>query len=993
MLEHWTNVLHLHWGIDARLIRLAVGDDLSFLAETKGGQNYILKAMRPGTEPELVDMQTSALLHIARHAPQLSVPETCVTSDGREIVEVADENGAARLAWVQTIVSGRCFNKAGPKSIELIEDLGHVLGTADKALLGFEHPRLGVDLEGKPTPTDGIAGKLEAIANPSHSKLIGNIASQLQAVADTLKSLEPQAIYQCSNELNILFSGSLLQPHTVSSLLYLGGMSRTPRVCNLASAAACIVLDHPAPEAGLAALVAGYHGAYPLTTQELDLIWPLLQAHLALFVVNAMPLSVVSANAPPANAAAESAWRFLEGNNLHGGMLTARLRAACSLPVVEGADRVMAWLEQERGNFAPLMGEDLADAPMGTLSVEHSTWPQNPFHLPLEEAARVGEEFEKIGRIWLGHYSEPRLIYAEPAYRKGPWKASNRRTVHLAIDAFAPAGTPMFAPLRGEVFVAEYRDGHLDYGGVIILRHETPQGDSFYTLYGHLSPEFLDRLKPGDSVEKGELFCQLGEPGQNGGWSPHVHFQLALTTEGIEADWPGVGDPDEMYLWSAICPNPAVLLNLADKKVRYRPTDKSQALADRQALIGDNLRPAPAEPVMLVRGWRHHVFDEWGRPYLDVSNNAPIVGHAHPRIQAVAAEQLKRIDSTSSYLHPAQTAFATKLLSKLPDKFEVCFTVGSDAEASALAINLARCHTGARGVIAPAHAYFGHSTDFNGISDITLSEFEKSGQSNWFQLVATDVGDRGSLWQGDRGRAQDLADLIAPAIEELQRKGNRVAGFIAETFSLSGSHMPAVYEKIRATGGVCIANESQTGLGRLGDWYFGFEGQDVIPDIVLIDDLFGNGHAMGVLATTKEIAGSFASGSGFRSSFNGSTLAYRTGIELLDIIDDERLQENARLMGGRLSQGLQQIGAAFSCVGNVSCKGLLADIELIRRDGSEAPDICSYVQSRLRDHRILIGCAGVKDNVLVIRPPMTIEADDVEMILQVLPLVLHEVQA
>ncbi len=163
---------------------------------------------------------------------------------------------------------------------------------------------------------------------------------------------------------------------------------------------------------------------------------------------------------------------------------------------------------------------------MGSLSVEHSTWPQNPFHMPLEEAARVGEEFEDGGRIWLGYYHEPRLIYAEPTFRKGgPWKASDRRTVHLAVDAFAPAGTPIHAPLRGEVVVAEYREGgHLDYGGgVIILRHETPDGDAFYTLYGHLNPAFLDHLTPpGDVIEKGQEFCCLGDPAQNGGWAPRM---------------------------------------------------------------------------------------------------------------------------------------------------------------------------------------------------------------------------------------------------------------------------------------------------------------------------------------------------------------------------------------------------------------------------------------------------------------------------------------
>ncbi|MCO6187882.1 aminotransferase class III-fold pyridoxal phosphate-dependent enzyme [Rhizobium sp. L1K21] len=932
MLEHWTSVLHRHWGIDATLHRLSQEDDLSFLADTADGQNYILKVMRPGCEIALVDMQIRALRHIAKQAPQLSTPEPRATLDGREVVQVPDENGKSRLVWVQAVVSGRCFHKASPKSLERIEDLGRVLGATDKSLSGFTDPRLGADLKGNLTQADWIAGELEANTNPSHKALIGDIASQLRAVAENVKSLESQAIYHCANDFNLLTSGSLLQPDKVSSLVCLGNLGLSPRVCSLIAAAACIVLDHPAPEAALAALVAGYHAAYPLKTQELNLVWPLLQAHLALSIVTATPNSADSDDTPSATA---SAWHFLEGNNVHGGLLAARLRAMCNLPVVEGADRVMAWLERERGNFSPLMGEDLAEAPMGSLSVERSTWPQNPFHLPLEEAARIGEEFEDNGRIWLGHYYEPRLIYAEPAFRKGPWKASNRRTVHLAIDAFAPAGTPMFAPLRGEVFVAEYRSGHLDYGGVIILRHETPEGDSFYTLYGHLSPEFLDRLKPGDIVEKGEQFCLLGDPSQNGGWAPHVHFQLALTTDGIEADWPGVGDPDEMYLWSAICPNPAVLLNLPDEKVRYRPTDKSRVLAEREAHFGGSLRSAETDPVMLVRGWRHHVFDEWGRPYLDVGDNAPVIGHAHPRIQAAAADQLKRIDATSRYVHPAQTAFASRLLSKLPDRLEICFTVGSGPEAHQLALLLARAHTGATGVITA---------------------------------------------------------LLDPAIKTLQGKGHRLASFVAEAFPLPGRHMPEVYAKVRAAGGLYIADESQTGLGRLGDHYFGFEDQGVIPDIVLMDDLLGNGHSMGVVVTTKEIAASFAKGSDFRSCLQGSTLEYRTCTELLDIIDDEGLQENARLMGSRLSQGLKQIGTEFNCVGHISCKGLLAKIELIKGDGRAATDICSYILSRLRDYRVLMGRTGAKKNLLAIRPPMTIEADDVEMILHLLPLVLREIE-
>lgn len=228
-------------------------------------------------------------------------------------------------------------------------------------------------------------------------------------------------------------------------------------------------------------------------------------------------------------------------------------------------------------------------------------------------------------------------------------------------------------------------------------------------------------------------------------------------------------------------------------------------------------------------------------------------------------------------------------------------------------------------------------------------------------------------------------------------KGQGVAGFIAETFpSVGGQIIPpkgylaAVYAKIRAAGGVCIADEVQTGLGRLGDYYFGFEYQDVRPDIVVMGKPIGNGHPLGVLVTTREIAESFDNGIEFFSTFGGSTLSCRMGREVLDIVDDEGLQENARVVGGQLMADLKMLEAKYACVGDVRGMGLFLGVELIHPDGSEATEICTYVKNRMRDHRLLIGSEGPKDNVLKIRPPLTIEAEDAVMITTVLDQILGE---
>ncbi|MEH6522984.1 aminotransferase class III-fold pyridoxal phosphate-dependent enzyme [Sulfitobacter sp.] len=999
MTSEWQSVLRTLWGIDAQLTKLPGEFDLNFMAETPHGDGFVLKVMRPDCDPGLVDLQISALRHIADRAHDLPFPSVIPTLSGDQMTMYNTSNGETRLLWVLERLPGQMFADALPKTDALIHNLGRVMGASDLALADFTDPGLTRDFKWDLMQAQWITPEISDVAKGPRRALLEGIAAAFDAILPALQHLPSQAIHNDVNDYNILVDGALSEPHHISGLIDLGDICAAPRVCNLAIAAAYLVLDAPDAERRLAALVAGYHSANPLTTAEIDLIWPLLQMRLAVSVVNSTLMARDTPNDPYVVISQAPAWRFLEETSIDPGLLRARLRTACDLPVTDAAPRILAFLDRERGNFAPVMGADLSDAPMGSLSVEHSVWPQNPFHLGQKEAARIGEEYEQDGQIWLGYYFEPRLIYAEPAFRNGPWLASDRRTVHLAVDAFAPAGTPIYAPMDATVHVIENRTGHLDYGGVVILAHDTPGGDRFYTLYGHLNPDVCKTLKSGQTIAKGTAFCTLGTPDQNGGWPPHIHFQMALTLDGLGDDWPGVGDPDENDLWRAICPNPAALLNLPDTKTDYVPTNKADVLASRKAHFGDNLVLSYSDPIMLVRGWQHHLFDEWGRPYLDAYNNVPHVGHAHPRIQAVAADQLKRMNSNTRYLHPAQTAFADKLLFKLPDQFDVCFFVNSGSEANELALRLARAHTGAKGMVTPDHGYHGNTTGAINLSAYKFNAKGGVGPSDWVELVEVADDYRGSFRRDDPDRAQKFADLVDGAIDRLSGKGIDLAGFIAETFpSVGGQIIPpkgylqTVYAKIRAAGGVCIADEVQTGLGRLGDYYFGFEQQEVLPDIVVLGKPLGNGHPMGALLTTRAIADSFAKGPEFFSTFGGSTLSCRIGKEVLDIVDDEDLQANAQHQGDRLLAGLRALQDKHDCIGDVRGIGLFVGVDLVtdRANKSEATALATHVKNRMRDKRILLGTEGPRDNILKIRPPLTIQPDDVDMIITTLDMILHE---
>lgn len=996
MSKHWQQVLQAHWGVDASLVALDGEYDLNFLAS--GAQDYVLKVMRAGCDTDFIDMQCQALEHIAAHAPAACMPRVVKTQTGDLFASVPDEGGTPRLVWLLEKIEGRTFASTLPHSLSLLGNVGQCVGQMGKALSDFDHPFLQRDFKWNLPQGGWIADRLDLIADPEKHALLAQIVTEFTAIKPRLDALPSVAIHNDVNDYNILVSSSFSQLASVSGLIDLGDMCASPRICDLAITCAYMVLGHPEPEQALAAVVAGYHAEWPLTPAEVDLIWPLLRMRLAVSLVNSTAMALENPDDPYVVISQAPAWAFLQSDGVNTGLIPMRLRAACGLPVTDAAPQVLAWLDNQRGTFAPLMGQPLDAAPMGSLSVENSTSPRDPFDLPLAEAALIGQEYD-TGGIWLGYYNEPRLIYTAAAFRLGPWKASNRRTVHLAVDAFTAAGTELHAPLAGVVHTIENRTDHLDYGGVVILQHETPDGAAFFTLYGHLNPDICDRLHIGQHIARDEVFARLGDVTQSGGWAPHVHFQLALSTDGMGRDWPGVADPDDLTLWNALCPNPAALLNLGDDYVAYRPTDKAQVLADRKQLFGTNLKLSYADPVMLMRGWRHHLFDEWGRPYLDAYNNVPHVGHAHPRIQAVAADQLKRMNSNTRYLHPAQVAFAKKITSKLPEPLSVCFFVNSGSEANELALRLARAASGGRHMITPDHGYHGNTT---GAIDLSAYKFNAKGgvgPSDWVHLIEVADDYRGRFQRDDPDRAVKYAAQVDDALHTITAQGGKLAGFIAETFpSVGGQIIPpagyltAVYTRIRAAGGICIADEVQTGLGRLGDYYFGFEQQGAVPDIVVLGKPIGNGHPLGVVVTTRAIADAFAQGPEYFSTFGGSTLSCRIGKEVLDIVDDEGLMENARIMGGLLLDGLRALACKHPLIGDVRGYGLFIGVDLVTDRSSKTPatQVADYVKNRMRDHRILIGCEGPFDNILKIRPPLTVDAEAVTMILTILDQVLTE---
>ena len=424
-------------------------------------------------------------------------------------------------------------------------------------------------------------------------------------------------------------------------------------------------------------------------------------------------------------------------------------------------------------------------------------------------------------------------------------------------------------------------------------------------------------------------------------------------------------------------------------------------LAARRRLIGPSLTLSYRQPLHIVRGTMQYLFDDRGRRYLDGYNNVPHVGHCHPEVVRAATQQLTLLNTNTRYLHENLQRFAEGLVATLPEPLRVCYFVNSGSEANELALRLARAHSRALDLIVLSDAYHGNTTTLTDISPYKSSSTDGSELPSWVHVVPMPDLYRGAYKANDRQAAHKYAQAVHACIGRLQGQGKRLCAYIAESCPSVGGqilfpegYLAAVYASVRAAGGVCIADEVQTAYGRLGKYFYGFEQQSVVPDIVVLGKPIGNGYPIGAVVTTAEIAGSFNTGPEFFSTFGGSTVSCAVGSAVLEIVKNENLQAHAHEVGSHLLGGLRSLSDRHVLVGDVRGSGLFLGVELVRNReslepaGEEAADIVN----RMCEEGVLIGTDGPFHNVLKIRPPMPFNIEDADVLVECLDRALKRLE-
>ena len=954
------------------------------LVSASGGQ-YVLKIAHASVSRQALDLQNATLKHLA--AIDL-FPEVIASSDAKDMIETSSDDGHRYRARLLTYIEGTPLSEFRPHSAGLLDDIGAKLGSLSASMQSFHHDERRLNYRWNIRNLPRVAQYGQNL--PPTRKAMLDVF--LQLYRDELMPIWPNLrhsfVYNDANDTNILVRAEGFAAH-VTGMIDLGDMVFSPTVTDLAVALAYIMMHTQRPLEKALPIIAAYHRAFPLTGQEVQALFPLIAARLCLSVCISWHQQKNEPDNRHLSVSESGAWDLLKKLSvLHPRYAHYLFRDACGLPAFPETQKVVNWLRGE--TFAPVLGTELDSTNSATLDLGMSSRLlarvsdlENPEAYAEPIRRRLGAK-----TIGIGHYNEVRPIYRQDMFALDHHE---RRTVHLGVDLFAPADSPVYAPLAGSIHSIRDHAAEQDFGPTLILRHQPTADLCFFTLYGHLSPAVLDRWQPGQAVAAGDLLAHIGDYPRNGNWIPQLHFQIIVDLL-EEENFPGVCAPKLRELYTSLSPDPNLILQLPFAVAAPDKPSSDDLLERRGALLNPALSLSYKGPLQIERAFMQHLYDHEGQRYLDCVNNVPHVGHNHPRVVAAAQDQTAILNTNTRYLHPTILDYAEALTATLPDPLSVCFFVNSGSEANELAIRLATAYTGGNDFIVINDAYHGHTTALIDISPYKFNGPGGRGKPDHVEVATMPDGYRGAARGYDSCAGEFYARSVSDKVAAIEERGGHLAAFFSEGIMGCGGQMPhpadylkRAYDIVRAAGGVCVADEVQTGFGRVGSHFWSFQLSGVIPDIVAMGKPIANGYPLGAVVTTPAIAAAFNNGMEYFNTFGGNPVACAIGLEVLNIIKDENLQRNAFDTGNHWMQRLQKLQAQHPIIGQARGSGLFLGVELIRDAKTLEPADweATYIVERMKERGILLSTEGPHHNVLKLKPPMVFRREDVDLFMAV----------
>jgi len=937
------------FGLEGDATELGSQQDQNFRIDGHRG-SHVLKVANPAFSPAELDLQNRAMEHLASRLRE-RVPVALRTPDGRDVVPI-DHHGEHLHVRLLPFIEGTPLRAFGYLAPPVLGAAGELAGRIAAELASFEHPAAERTLQWNVrAAADVVAALAPEVRDPDRRAMVERTMERaLETLASGASALREQIIHGDVNGWNLLAERDRAGRPSPCGVIDFGDVSQSWTAAECA-VLACGVAEH-APAAPLQAaveIVRGFHAVMPLEEVEVAALPALIAARAALSAVSCDQQLLLAPESEYVAESFEAGWtRLVTIASIPFPLAHAAFREACGLTRLTRPMPV-ATAAMIEGVPARAVSVDLS---VDTDALAFGSW-RDPAAIK-----RVVEADPQA--VAIGRYGERRMVHDV-----GP-ELGEPATVHLGIDLFAGPGTPTMAPLAGRVTRATGQELLLSVQDGVTLR-----------LAGL---EF--RWTTGDLIAAGDEIGRVAPVAQDSRLPAHVHVQLV---HGAVDDPPGLVPASIAAAWSAICPDPAPVLGLQPAAAR---TDSAATLGRRRRFVATSqILYYPSDPPEIERGWRQWLYDVDGRPYLDVVNNVAVVGHSHPRVEAAAARQLRRLNTNSRFLYDAMGRFGERLASLLPDPLEVVYLVNSGSEANDLALRLARETSGRDGVVCLEDSYHG----WTGATNELLHPLHDR------VLALVKPNPCTGQHRDDPAALASYARAAVATIERRVADGHPPAAFICEPYlgnsggvTLPDGYLRAVYAAIRDVGGICIADEVQVGYGRLGRHFWAFEQQGVVPDVVTIAKATGNGHPVAAVITTHELAERFAAKTDIFSSVGGTPVSCEVALAVLDVLEEEHLQENAVRVGDHLTACLDPFVGRFDSVGALHGIGLYRGLELVRDAESRAPAPAqaAAICDRMRSLGVIVQPTGKHANVLKLKPPLCVTCDDIDFLTEALELTL-----
>lgn len=949
-------ILDTFYGLQGPIVELGSQQDRNYRIDSPEGR-FVLKICRSDYATVELEAQNAAMLHLGGKsgAPRVPLPQRARNEDEILFLAVGGVEYQVRLL---TYLDGEPLTRRKHLSPAVVESLGDLAARLALCLADFSHPGLDREVQWDLRRAGPVALRLlPSITDQAKRDRIAKVmVAAVKRIQPLAAGLRLQPIHHDVTDDNIVARPDADGRMKADGVIDFGDIVEGWLAADLAVTCTCLLHHSDGDPFVILPCVRAFHHVYPLVEAEARALWPLIVARAGILAASGeMQLSIDPDN------------DYVRDNLEHEREIF-ELAARTPYALMEAAILETVGFAAPRPDL-PQMGPLLpgiqpeairfADFSILSPGLVRDNWslPKTELRL-LEQAAR------ETG-LSVARYGEYRLTRTELLEAREPETCS----LHLALCL--PAGFQAVAPFAGRIERSGSR--------VALI------GD---TITLHL--EGLDCLhEAGMTIGEGD---PLGTVGGESGRFGHLAIQLC-TAQGLPP--PLFARPSQARIWSHLCPSPSVLLGV---DCDAPPLENEALYARRKANFAPVQKNYYRRPPQIERGWREFMFDTTGRSYVDMLNNVAIAGHGHPRLAEAAGRQWSLLNTNSRFHYAGIADFSERLAALAPKGLDTVFLVNSGSEAVDLAIRLAWSHTGARNMVSLLEAYHGWTVASDAVSTSIADNPEAlSTRPAWVRPVLSPNTYRGAY------RGPDTADAYAAHVEEalqsIETSGEKLAGFISESvygnaggIPLPEGYLQTVYRMVRERGGICIADEVQVGYGRLGQHFWGFENQGVVPDVITVAKAMGNGHPLGAVITRRAIADSLEREGYFFSSSGGSPVSCAIGMAVLDIIEDEGLQENAHVVGDHLKARLQALCERHPIAGAVHGMGLYLGLEFVRDRETLAPatEETAAICDRLLDFGILMQPTGDHLNVLKIKPPLCLSMDSADFFADMLDRVLTD---